>query len=185
MRKVGIGLLGGIGLVLITMALPSAVFAQVEEYNGPIGDCLTTSDGDREVFMSCLQENRDEIAESHKLPAGWFERIEVFTENNADWSRRIRAIVDRLEDRRDRRENKADRREDRRDHIEDIWDRAEDKWDRWEDRHDEERDREDLFDRWEDRRDRAEDMRDRMEDRHDRIEDWKDRLEDRRDRRWP
>ena len=168
MRKIGVCLLAGLCLVLIASSLPGEVFAQAEEDNGPIGDCLTASAGDREKFMSCLQENHEEIVETHEIPNRWLERIEDFIENHGDWDRRIILIMDRLEDRRDRREDKVDRQKDRRDRIEIFHDRGEDFRDQWEDRHD-----------------RAEDKRDRFENRRDRLEDWKDRREDRRDRRWP
>jgi len=43
MRKIGASLLVGLCLVLIASSLPGAIFAQAEEDNGLIGDCLTAS----------------------------------------------------------------------------------------------------------------------------------------------
>ena len=185
MRKTILLLSASFILPVMLAFLPATAFAQSNFDGGTLGDCLQDSQGDKEVFIACIETNQDEIEASLDLGEGWSVRLKDFVHQNGNWFSSLRFIIDRIEDRLDRREDVIDRAEDRRDRREDFLDRGEDLWDRWEDRHDDELDLEDIFDRREDFRDRREDRRDRKEDRRDRFENLKDHLEQRRDRRWP
>lgn len=163
--------------------VPSAAHAQTPD--GSLGECIELSEGKKEIFLDCVADLRSSIQEQFDLPDGWFEKLTKFVEEHPNWLERIRAVVDRLEDRWDRREDRRDGLEDRRDRFEDYRDRTEDLNDRWEDMWDEEFNLEGLFDRLEDRYDQRENRWDRREDRLDRREDFRDRFEDWQDDRWP